>query len=80
MPHITQHAPKVLTRSVYPCARESLRERLQQDRHTDRLSKTTFLDVLKVIHPKSGVILNSIFLHDVNTSIDREVKAKAVDY
>jgi len=57
MPHITEHAPKVSTRSIYPYARESLREKLQQDgqtgrqthTHTDGLSKTTFLDVLKVV-------------------------------
>jgi len=34
MPHITEHAPKVSTRSVYPYARESLRKRIQQDRQT----------------------------------------------
>ena len=60
MPHITEHTPKVSTLSVYPCARESLRKRIQQDRethtHSHRLSKTTFLDVLKVVHPKSGLI------------------------
>ena len=43
------------------------------DRHTDGLSKTTFLDVLGVVHPKSGLISMSIFLHDANTSIDMEV-------
>ena len=41
--------------------------------HTDRLSGTTFLDVLKVVHLKSGFISNSIFLHDDNTSIEMEV-------
>ena len=105
MPHITKRAPKVSTRSVYPYARESLRDKLQQDRQTDRytdrqsdrqtdrqtdtytdkhtdrqtdrqththtlthsltdgLSNATFLDVLKVVpvHPKSGLISNSIF-------------------
>jgi len=73
MPHITEHAPQVLTRLVYPYARASLREKLQQDRHTDGLCKTTFLDVLKAVHPKSGLISNSFFLHDANTSIDTEV-------
>jgi len=36
MPHITERAPKVSTRSVYPYARESLRKKLQQDRQTHR--------------------------------------------
>ena len=33
----------------------------QTDRHTDGLSKTTFLDVLGVVHPKSGLISKAIF-------------------
>jgi len=33
----------------------------QTGRHADGLSKTTFLDVLKVVHPKSGLISTSIF-------------------
>ena len=45
----------------------------QTDRHTDGLSKTTFLDVLGVVHPKSGLISKSIFLHDASTTIDMEV-------
>jgi len=57
MPHVSEHAPKVSTRTVNPYACESLRKRIQQDRHTpDGLSKTTFLDVLKVVHPKSSLI------------------------
>jgi len=82
MPHVTEHTPKVSTRSVNPYTRESSREKRQQDRrsdrqthrHTDGLSKTTFLDVLRVLHPKSGLISKSIFLHDANTYIDMEVK------
>jgi len=84
MPHITEHAPKVSTRLVYTCARESLRKRIQQDRqtarqidthtHTDGLSKTIFLDVLKVVHPKVRSYLKLDFLHDANTSIDMELK------
>jgi len=35
MPYIAEHAPKVSTRSVYPYARETLRKRIQQDRHTN---------------------------------------------
>jgi len=78
MPHVTEHAPKVSTRSVNPYARESSREKLQQDRHThthsDGLSKTTFLDVLKVIGPSQiRSYLKLDFLHDAITSIDMEV-------
>jgi len=77
MPHVTEHTPKVSSRSVYSYARDSSPEKRQQDRrsdrHTDGLSKTTFLDVLRVVHPKSGLISKSIFLHDANTSIDMEV-------
>jgi len=73
MPHVTEHTPKVSTRSVKPYACESSREKRQQDRqtvgqtdgqtdrHTDGLSKTTFLDVLGVVHPKFGLISKSIF-------------------
>jgi len=77
MPYVTEHIPKVSTRSVHPCAREISREKRQQDRrsdwqtdkhtdrqthrHTDGLSRTTFLDVLRVVHPKSGLISKSIF-------------------
>jgi len=45
------------------------------DRQTHGLSKTTFLDVLKVVHPISGLISNSFFLHEANTSIEIEVKS-----
>jgi len=73
MPHVTKHTPKVSTRSINPYARESWREKRQQgrqtdgrtdrrtSRHTDRLSKTTFLEVLGVVHAKSGHISKSIF-------------------
>ena len=42
--------------------------------HTDGLSKTTFLDVLMVAHPKSGLISNSIFCTMPTFLWDTEVK------
>ena len=36
MPHVTEHTPKVSTRSVKPYACESSREKRQQDRRPDR--------------------------------------------
>jgi len=83
MPHVTKHSPKVSTRSVKPYACESSREKRQQDRRSDRRtdrqthtqtdSETTFPDVLRVVHPKSGLIFEVDFLHDANTFIDRKV-------
>jgi len=35
MPYIPEHAPKVSARSVYPCARDCLRERIQLDRQME---------------------------------------------
>jgi len=81
MPHITEHAPKVSSRLVYPYARKSLRKKLQQDRqtdsHTDGLSLTNFLDALKVLLGTSQIrsYLKHDFLHDANTSIDMELKS-----
>ena len=37
--------------------------------HKDGFFKITFLDVLLIIHPKSGLIENSIYLYDANTSM-----------
>jgi len=84
MPHVTEHAPKVSTRSVNPYARESSREKRQQgrqtdrqtDTHTHRLPKTTFLVVLRVVGTSQiQSYLEFDFLHDAaNTSIDMEVK------
>jgi len=72
MPHVTEHTPKVSTRSVKPYACESSRESdSKTDRHTDGLSKTTFLDVLRVV-PQIRSYLEVDFLHDANTSIDME--------
>jgi len=74
MPHITEHTPKVLTRSVNPYARESSRKRQEQDRqtdsHTDGLSKTTFLDVWMVVRTSQiRSYLELDFLHHANTSM-----------
>ena len=59
MAHVTEHTPKVSTRSINPYARESSREKRQQDGRTDRqtdgLSKTTFLDVLRVVQCPSQI-------------------------
>ena len=79
MPRKTDHAPKVSTRSVYPYARESSREKRQQGREADRQTHThadelsTFLDVLWVVHPKSGLISNSIFCTMPTLPWDTEV-------
>jgi len=87
MNHITEHAPKVSTRSVHPNARESLRKRLQQDRQTDRQKDRQthgHTDRRVVQNPFSrrfGGCTSQIrsylkldFLHDSNTySIDMEL-------
>ena len=54
---------KGLTRfqDFVPDSSERLRLIKQTDRHTDGLSKTTFLAVLGVVHPKSGLMSKSIF-------------------
>ena len=63
MVHITEHASKVSTRSVYTLTPVGVCGKCysKTDRHTDELSKTTFLAVLGVVHPKSGLISKSIF-------------------
>jgi len=72
MPHMTEHAPKVSTRSVNPYARESSWKKLQQvrrtDRHTGGLTTATFLDVSIVTNP----VLS--FLHNANTSMGHRGK------
>jgi len=76
MPYISKHAPKVSTRSVNPYARESSREKRQQDTHTNtetgcpkplfrRFEGFTF---------EIRSYLKLDFLHDANTSVDMEVK------
>jgi len=77
MPDVTEHTPKVSTRSVNPYAREFCGKgysNTDRHTHTDGLSKTAFRDVLMVLHPKSGLYSNSIFCTNANTSIDMEVK------
>jgi len=74
MSHVTEHTPRVSNRPVNPYAPESVPQKLQQDRHTDGLSKTTFLDVLTVVHPKSGLISKSIFCTMPTLPWDMEVK------
>ena len=69
--YITKHTLKVLTRSVYPYARESSPKKQQTDIQTNRFSKITFLDVLMVVHPQFGLISNLIFLRDANASTAR---------
>ena len=67
-----QTCSKVSTRSVYPYARETFAKKATARRthtHTDRLFKITFLDVLWIVHPKSGLIENSISSYDANTSM-----------
>ena len=74
---MTEHAPKVSTRSVNPYARESSPKRLQQDRQRDRqtdrhthrdtdtftngLSKTTFLDVRRLYIPNAVLSQTRLF-------------------
>jgi len=81
MPHITEHAPKVSTRSVNPYARESLREKLQQDRQTAdrqihthrRVVQNHFSRRFEYCTSQIRSNLKLHFLYDANTSIDMEV-------
>jgi len=79
MPHVTEHTPKVSTRSVNPSARESSREKRQQDRQTDkqtnrRIVQNHFSRRFEGCTYQSRSYLEVDFLHDANTSIDMEVK------
>jgi len=79
MPNITKHALKVLTRLLYSSARESLWERLHQDRQTDghtdkRVVHNHFSQRFEGCTSQSRSYLELNFLHDDNTSIDMEVK------
>jgi len=81
MPHVTEHTPKVSTRSVNPYARESLREKRQQDRQTDRhtdrrIVQNHFSRRFEGCASQIRSYLEVDFLHDANTSIDMEVKLK----
>jgi len=81
MPHVTEHTPKVSTRSVKSYACESSREKRQQDRqtdrHTDGLSKNHFSRRFGGCTSQVRSYLEVDFLHDANTSIDIEVKTHA---
>jgi len=79
MPHVTEHTPKVSTRSVKPYACESSREKRQQDRRPDR--QTDRRIVQNHFSRRFGGCTSQIrsylevdFLYDANTSIDMEVK------
>jgi len=75
MRNITKHAPKVSCRSVYPCARESLRKRIQQDRQTHRrVVQNHFSPRFEGGTFQIRPYLKLDFLRDANTSIDMEVK------
>jgi len=77
MPHITEHAPNVSTRSVNPYARESLRKRLQQDihRHTHRwVVQNHFSRRFEGCTSQIRSYLKLDFLHDASTSNDMEIK------
>ena len=91
MPHVTEHTPKVSTRSVKSYACESSREKRQQDRRTDGTDRHTGLTGTQTDYPKLlfstfwGLYSTSQirsylevdFLHDANTSIDMEVINKS---
>jgi len=90
MPHVTEHTPKVSSRSVKPYACESSREKRQQDgqtaRQTDRQKDTHRRIVQNHFSRRFGGCTSQIrsyleveFLHDANTSIDMEVK-KAISH
>jgi len=79
MPYVTEHTPKVSTRSVNPYARESSREKRQQDRRSDRqthrrIVKNHFSRRFEGCTSQIRSYLEVDFLHDANTSIDMEVK------
>jgi len=89
MPHVTEHTPKVSTRSVKPYARESSREKRQQDgqtvRQTDRQTHRRI--VQNHFSRRFGGCTSQIrsylevdVLHDANTSIDMEVKSRITEY
>jgi len=88
MPHVTEHTPKVSTRSVKPYACESSREKRQQyrrsdrptegrtDRHTHRrIVQNHFSRRFEGCISQIRCYLEVDFLHDANTSIDMEIIA-----
>ena len=77
MPHVTEHTPKVSSRSVKPYACESSREKRQQDRQTDRrIVQNHFSRRFGGCTSQIRSYLEVDFLHDANTSIAMEVKMK----
>jgi len=81
MLHRTEHASKVSTRSVNPYPVRIL-GKSYIDRHTDRhrlIVQNHFLDVLKVVHPKSSLISNSIFSTMPILPCDMEVIVTATE-
>ena len=77
MPHETEHTPTVSTRSVNPYARESSREKRQQDRQTHRRTvQNHFPRRFEGCISQIRSYLEVDFLHDAGTSIDMEVKLK----
>jgi len=87
MPHVTKHTPKVSTWSVNPYARESSREKRQQDRRSNRqtdgrtdrqthrrIVQNHFSRRFEDCTSQIRSYLEVDFLHGANTSIDMEVK------
>jgi len=66
MPQTTEHAPKVSTRSVNPYARESSREKRQQETHR-RIVQKHFSRRFEGCTSRS--YLGEDFVHDANTSM-----------
>jgi len=64
-PHITEHAPKVSTRSVHTYARKGTARQTdgQTHTHTEGSSKTTFLDVSIVVLSVMKVLRAPILLN-----------------
>jgi len=78
MPHITEHAPKVSTRSVEPYARESSRKKLQTDTQTHTYKQThTQTDCRKPLFSRFRLLHISLelnFSHDANTLISWDME------
>jgi len=79
MPHITKHAPEISTLSINPYARESSREKRQQDTHRRSVQnhfsrRCELWGLHSTVHPKSGLISKSIFCTMPTLPLDMEVK------
>ena len=74
MPHVTEHTPKVSTRSVDFYAHESSRGKRQQDRRTDRrIVQNHFSRRFEGCTPQIRSYLEVDFLLDSIAFIDMEV-------